>query len=71
MKVRLRKAGVGGTIAALLTTGALLLPAAPPAQAQMNKESFCRLLRSSWEYEIEFGDFWLGMRLWEGWMREC
>lgn len=71
MKPRLRKAGVGGTIAALLTAGALLLPAAPPAQAQMDQKSFCGLLQSTWEYEMQFGDVWLGLRLWEHWLVEC
>ena len=69
MKARLRKAGVGGAIAALLATGALLLPAAP-AQAQVRRDD-CPALKGLWEFHIEYGNFWYGMILWEQWSVEC
>ena len=68
MKARLRRMGAGGAIAALLATGTLLLPAAP---AQAEKALYCHHLEEWWRAEIEIGDFWRGMQLWEQWVVEC
>jgi hypothetical protein len=57
MKTRLRSAGIGGAIATLLATGALLLPAAPAAQARPSEGS-CQVLASVIDLAIANNQIW-------------
>jgi hypothetical protein len=56
MKARLRRVGIGGSIATLLAAGALLLPAAP-AQAQVSRGS-CQMLAS--EIDLAYANYQFG-----------
>lgn len=71
MIARLRSIGVGGSIATLLATGALLVPAAAsPAPAQAYGS--CQMLESLIYLANANGDFWYVWELWErGIYMEC
>jgi hypothetical protein len=62
MKARLRRLGVGGSLAALLATGALLLPAAPAAQARPSA-NYCASLESVIELALDFGHIGYALEL--------
>jgi hypothetical protein len=65
MKARLRSAGIGGTIAALLTTGALLLPAAS-AQALPSRGQ-CEVVSDMYHMAVYNNDIPYAWELLERW----
>jgi|GEM_PF-3300463 len=70
IKSRLRSLGVMGSLAALLSTGALMLPAAP-AQA-MPRAGGCAMLESSIVVALNQYQWDYAFQLWEeGAAREC
>lgn len=70
IKSRLRSLGVMGSLAALLSTGALMLPAAP-AQA-MPRAGGCAMLESTILVALNHNQWVLAFEMWEeGAAREC